>query len=69
MELMFYRSKFTGYISNWDVSKVTDMSCMFKDAVFDGDISDWNINKDCDTAGMFYGCPIKEEHKPKSLQR
>ena len=69
MPYMFYKSEFTGDISKWDVSKVTDMSCMFKDAVFVGDISNWNINKDCDTGGMFYGCPIKEEHKPKSLQR
>ena len=69
MWAMFYMSKFNGDISKWDVSKVEDMSCMFKDSVFTGDISEWKINKNCDTAGMFYGCPIKEEYKPKILQR
>jgi hypothetical protein len=34
-------------------------------ASFDQDISNWKIKTTCDTKNMFYGCPIKEEYKPK----
>ena len=64
----FYKSKFNGDISNWDVSKVKDMSYAFALSSFNRDISNWNISKDCDVRSMFYSCPIKEEHKPKSLR-
>ena len=56
-------------ISKWNTSKVIDMSYMFADSNFNQDISNWKINKDCNTPGMFADCPIKEEFKPKSLQK
>ena len=62
---MFSCSSFTGDISNWDVSKVEDMSRMFQHAHFKNDISNWKLRQDCDTVYMFFGCPIKEEYKPK----
>jgi hypothetical protein len=42
MKSMFYRSKFNGDISNWDVSHVHEISYMFKNSEFTGDISKWN---------------------------
>jgi surface protein len=39
MSWMFCTSKFTGDISEWDVSKVTDMEGMFYKSAFNGDIS------------------------------
>ena len=69
MSYLFYRSKFNGDISEWDVSNVTNMQGMFWHSEFNGDISNWKINEKCDTSGMFKFCPIKEEYKPKSLQK
>ena len=40
------------------------MASMFYQASFDGDISGWKIQDSCATNGMFYECPIQEEHKP-----
>jgi len=34
-----------GDISQWDVSEVTDMSCMFRYSQFDGDISQWDVSQ------------------------
>ncbi len=34
---------FNGNISDWNVSKVKDMSDMFLASAFNGDISDWNV--------------------------
>jgi len=39
MSFMFAFSLFNGDISVWDVSSVTDMTCMFYDSKFNGDIS------------------------------
>lgn len=39
MSYMFYASKFTGDISQWDVGNVTAMREMFYGSVFNGDIS------------------------------
>jgi surface protein len=39
MSDMFFDSKFTGDISQWDVSNVTDMNMMFYNSNFNGDIS------------------------------
>ena len=69
MKKMFAFSHFNGDISNWDVSKVTNMMKMFIFSKFNQDISNWNINDKCDTDDMFGRCDIKEEYKPKSLQK
>ena len=69
MKKMFAFSKFNQYINNWDVSNVENMELMFKEAKFDGDISNWKINERCATYDTFFNCPIKEEHKPKALQK
>ena len=69
MSDMFISSQFNGDISNWDVSNVEDMSGMLIGSKFSSDISKWKINDKCDTYAMFYSCPIKEEYKPKSLQK
>ena len=42
---------------------------MFENSAFNGDISKWKIKKNCKIMDMFENCPIKEEHKPKSLQQ
>ena len=69
MEYMFYCAKFNGDISGWDVSNVKDMSSMFSYSNFNQDISNWEISEDCNTDYMFKNCIIKEEYKPKSLQK
>ena len=69
MSSLFAYSSFTGNISKWDISNVTNMTYMFIGSSFDGDISNWKIPDNCHTAYMFLNCKIKEEHKPKSLQR
>ena len=69
MEFMFGYTNFNGNISKWDVSKVKYMSHMFERSNFNKDISNWNLRKDCIARYMFAGCPIKEEYKPKSLQK
>lgn len=62
---MFYCSKFSGDISKWDVSKVTDMSYMFNGNVyFDSDISGWDVSNVTSNKGIFNYCPIKERYKP-----
>ena len=68
MEKMFLNSKFNEDISKWNVSKVIYMDYMFYESEFNQDISKWKINKNCDITGIFYGCPIKEEYKPKLPQ-
>ena len=69
MKNMFAFSSFNSNISDWDVSSVTDMAWMFNYSKFNKDISNWKINKDCDTYYMLLDCRIKEEYKPKSLQK
>ena len=66
---MFSRSNFNGDISNWNIHNVESMNDMFVDSKFNQDISNWNINKNCDTFAMFHECFIKEEYKPKALQK
>ena len=45
-----------GYISDWDVSNVTDMSGMFAFATsFNGDLSSWDVSSVTDMSQMFYG--------------
>merc|ERR1711998_652807 len=46
---------FDGDLSQWDVSKVTDMSFMFSLASkFNGDLSKWDVSKVIDMSSMFY---------------
>ena len=66
---MFYNSSFNGDISDWDVSNVLDMTSMFVLSKFNQDVSNWKINERCVVYDTFFRCPIKEEFKPKSLQK
>ena len=53
---MFYNSKFNGDISAWDVSNVTNMSCMFYHCSFsgeNGDISVWDVSNVRSMSYMF----------------
>ena len=57
MKSLFYRSKFNGDISNWDVSNVEDMCYMFCGASFtakNGDLSNWDVSNVKDMEVMFY---------------
>ena len=69
MSSLFAYSSFNGNISKWDISNVTNMDYMFIGSSFDGDISNWKIPDNCHTTYMFLNCKIKEEHKPKSMQK
>ncbi len=44
---------FNGDISDWDVSKVKDMSFMFSVSAFNGDISDWDVASVENMSSMF----------------
>ena len=55
MRELFRDSKFNGDISEWDVSKVTDMTEMFMNSEFNGDISKWDVSKVESTISMFQG--------------
>ena len=68
MSHLFYKSRFNGNISRWDVSNVENIGWMFSWSKFNGDISKWKINKNCYNYHMFYNCPIKEEYKPLIFQ-
>ena len=49
---------FNGDISEWDVSKVTNMKSMFQNAsAFNGDISKWDVSKVTNMDNMFNGIP------------
>ncbi len=50
---MFYGSVFDGDISNWDVSKVKDMSYMFENSMFNRDISSWDLSSLTDATDIF----------------
>jgi surface protein len=69
MTIMFSRSQFNSDIADWDVSNVTDMYCMFYSSSFNQDISNWKLSLGCNTDGMFTGCHIKNNYRPKSLQK
>ena len=60
--------KSVGDLSNWDVSKVTDMWGMFyqcEKLKSVGDISKLDVSNVRHHAYIFEKCPIKEEYKPK----
>ena len=45
--------KFNGNISNWNTSKVTNMSNMFAKSQFNKDIDQWNVSEVTNMRGMF----------------
>ena len=55
MSMLFYRSKFNGDISKWDVSNVVDMRAMFGRSEFNRDIGKWNVSNVKNMGGMFQG--------------
>ena len=64
--LFYLCESFNQDLSSWDVSNVTDMSCMFENCKsFNKDLSKWNVLKVQDNLLMFHNCPIKKEYKPK----
>ena len=69
MSYMFFYSNFDGDISCWDVSKVNQMEYLFAKSKFNQNVSKWKINNKCCVTDMFYFCSIKDEFKPKSLQK
>jgi surface protein len=56
MTELFRESDFNGNISQWDISKVTDMSHMFSCSKFNGDISNWDVSNVMNMEFMFSGC-------------
>ena len=66
MESLFdYNETFNGDITGWNVSSVRNMSNIFYNAKsFNQDISKWDL-KGKKKIGIFDGCPIKDEYKPK----
>ena len=69
MSRMFQYSKFNQPIGDWDVSHMKKMHNMFSESDFNQDISKWKIKNGCETDDMLSGCRMKEEYKPKSLQK
>lgn len=53
MSYLFWKTKFDGDISKWDVSNVTNMCRMFQGCPFNGDISKWNVSNVTDMEEMF----------------
>jgi len=59
MKHLFYRARIPAYVdlSQWDVSQVTDMSCMFEKTVFESSdnigIDKWDVSSLVNIFGMF----------------
>ena len=76
-EMFRFATNFNQPIGKWNVSNVKFFNTMFLGATtFNQDISNWKINPDADVFNMenpnlalFNRCPIKEEFKPKQLQK
>ena len=65
---LFFKSKFNGDISKWDVSNVESMSGIFEHSEFtgeNGDISNWDVSNVNYIYKIFENCIIEEKHKPK----
>ena len=65
---MFYGcTNFNKNLSNWDVSKVTDMMAMFFNCIlFNKDLSKWVVRNDTDMTRMFHDDSIMEiSYKPR----
>ena len=57
MSYLFKFSNFNGYISNWDVSNVKDMTEFLGGCKeFNKDISNWNVSNVTNMSCMFFGC-------------
>ena len=57
MSSLFKDTDFNGDISNWNVSKITDMNRMFLSCTeFNSDISDWDVSKVTNMFSMFFEC-------------
>ena len=57
MSNLFQNSDFNGHISQWDVSKVTNMDYMFFNCKsFNQDISNWDVSNVTNMRSMFYAC-------------
>ncbi len=76
-EMFGFATNFNQPIGKWNVTNVKFFNTMFFGATsFNQDISNWKINPDADVFNMenpnlalFNRCPIKEEFKPKQLQK
>ena len=66
MSMCFYNAtSFNQPIGDWEFPNVTDMNYMFSGATsFDQDLSKWDLSKKA-KLGIFDGCHIKDEYKPK----
>ena len=53
--------KFNGDISEWDVSKVRDMSSLFMDTEFNGDISEWDVSNVEEMSWMFQDSKFNQD--------
>ena len=61
---MFDESLYTGKngdISDWDVSNVTNMTCMFYDSKFNGDISNWDVSNVTSMQLMFFNSKFNSD--------
>lgn len=55
MSMMFYGSKLNpSFVSDWDVSKVTNMESMFSFSSFDQPLDKWNVSNVTNMRSMFY---------------
>ena len=52
MRFMFFRSQFSGDISQWNTSNVEYMEYIFSGSKFTGDISQWDLSNVKDKARM-----------------
>ena len=55
-----YDRDFSG-IELWDVSNVTNMSCMFRESSFNQDISSWDVSNVKDMSCMFSETPFNQD--------
>lgn len=64
--MFFYCQNFNKDITQWKTGKVTYMYNMFWNCKnFNQDLSKWDVHNVTEYSGVFDGCPIKEEWKPK----
>ena len=62
MSSLFEETYFNGNISEWDVSKVTNIGGMFyKCKSFNQDISNWDVSKVTNMRAIFYLCKLFDQ--------